>query len=111
MLKNSARNCMEKRSLIGMALKAEKSNLAKPGPKVVPWPPPRIGTLVKQPGVAAAPIGQGCWKAAGFPIQFSFPFESVWNPSFGLCPGTFTSKQLVPEVVAVGQLKVTGCPP
>jgi len=68
MLKNSARNCIEKRSLIGRALKTEKSNLAKPGPRVVPWLPPRIGTFVKQPGVAAAPIGQGCWKAAPYAL-------------------------------------------
>ena len=69
-----------------MALKVEKSNLAKPGPTVVPWLPPKYWVVGSHPGVAAAPNGQGCWKANGFPIQFSFPFESVWNPSFGLCP-------------------------
>src|SRR5438309_1037671 len=57
------------------------------------------------------PSRQGCWNAFGFPNQLILLFESMCSPSFWLCPGTLTSLQAVPAVVAEGQRRVIGCPP
>src|SRR5271165_1934665 len=93
MLKNSARNCILKRSLSWNSLKVEKSKRWNPGETVVDGPPPRAPKPARGmhpaglPGIGAVAPGkppnwQGWANAAGFPNQLSWLFESEWSPSF-----------------------------
>src|SRR5271166_3805413 len=119
MLKNSDRNCIEKRSVIGMFLKTERLYVLAPGPKVVVGRYPKAAVPVKgshpvgESGIGArlAPNLQGCWKAFGFPNQYTLPSGRVWIPSLALCPLTIVSKQPEPAEVPFGQFRVIGWPP
>ena len=125
MLKNSARNCIEKRSESWNALNAERSNWLYPGPVVEAGASPKAPApdRGKQPatelgsGTIALVSGsttnlQGWVNAAGFPNQYGFPLDPsavlIFMPNFWSCPGTLITSQPVPEVVPVGQPKVIG---
>jgi len=85
-LKNSARNCREKRSLSRTSLKVEKSIRLKVGPAIWPGGPPKADR-----GQGRAVQGVGWLKALGFPKKLTFPLESMWTPLSKDCPGTMKS--------------------
>src|SRR5579863_4310443 len=125
MLKNSARNSVETRSVMGNFLNTEKSNRWKPGPAT--WPglapmaaAPSSGTqpAIEEGSGAITPVAsvslQGWLKAPTLLIQNGRGAPSITLdliPSCALCPLTRTSLHPLPEVVPVGQPKFSGCPP
>src|SRR5579859_6404955 len=124
MLKNSARNSVENRSVIGKRLKSEKSRRWKPGPSIWPGLDPRAAAPCRgmQPETevgsgAITPVlsesWQGCANAAGLLIQNGRLTVSPVGmcdliPRCGLCPETRTSLHPGPETVPDGQPKFTG---
>src|SRR4051812_15680304 len=128
MLKNSDRNSIENRSVIGNFLNTEKSKRWTPGPTVLPGLEPRAaapfsgkhpvgesGTGARLAGLTPShPSLQGWLKALGLFSQKGRGAPSmvlILMPRCWLWPGTVTVTQPTPAADPVGQPKLSGCPP